>query len=265
MLRLANELKGYALLATDGEIGSVHDLLFDDETWDVRYFVVDTGGWLPGRKVLISPEAFGDAKWVERNIRVGLSKEEIKSSPPVDTDKPLSRQRETEYRSHYAWPRYWAREARPGRVDYGPMTRPAVETEATREQGHVREVRRPDLEEPGTDPMMDDVHLRSLREVSGYHIAAADGEMGRMDDLVIDDEAWTVRYIVVDTGTWLPGKRVLVASAWIEGIDWDEHQVHTDLTRRQIGEAPEFDPSAPINRQYETRLYDFYGRPTYWP
>jgi sporulation protein YlmC with PRC-barrel domain len=263
MLRLANELKGYALVATDGEIGSVHDLFFDDETWEVRYFVVDTGGWLPGRKVLISPEAFGRADWIERHIEVSLDKEQIKNSPPVDVDKPLSRQRESEYRSHYAWPSYWAREARPGQDDYGPRTHPAVDTE--REQSHKREVRRPDMRDLGTDPMLDDVHLRSLREVTGYEISATDGEIGHVDDFVVDDETWTVRYMVVDTGRWLPGKRVLVSPAWIARVDWDESAVDVDMSRDQIKDAPEFDPSAPVNRQYEERLYDFYGRPTYWP
>lgn len=263
MLRLANEIKGYSLSASDGEIGNVHDLLFDDETWEVRYFVVDTGGWLPGRKVLIAPEAFGRANWIDRVIDVDLTKEQIKASPKVDTDKPVSRQHETDYRSHYDWPQYWAGATESGDLGHRAIERPAGDNYPA--PAEVQEVRPPDLGGIDADPGSDDVHLRSLREVTGYDIEAVNGEIGHVDDLVLDDENWSVRYMVVDTGKFLPGKRVLISPEWIARTSWEESSVIVDVTREQLKDGPEFDPSTPVNRQYEERLYDFYGRPTYWP
>lgn len=109
-----------------------------------------------------------------------------------------------------------------------------------------------------------DPHLRSAREVIGYHIQAKNGDIGHVEDFIVDDEAWAIRYMVVDTQNWLPGKKVLVAPVWIESIHWAEAKVRVTLTRAKIKKSPEFDPAAPVNREYEDRLYDFYGRPKYW-
>jgi hypothetical protein len=109
-----------------------------------------------------------------------------------------------------------------------------------------------------------DPHLRSTREVIGYHIQARDGEIGHVDDLIVDDELWYLRYLVIDTRNWLPGRKVLVAPAWAEQVSWIERKVYIDLKRETIKNSPEFDPSMPVNREYEVQLYDYYGRPRYW-
>lgn len=110
--------------------------------------------------------------------------------------------------------------------------------------------------------------LRSLKDLQSYRIHSSDGEVGSVEDLIIDDETWNIRYIVVDTGmaplTWLPGRRVLVAPAWIETVDWEDKRVQVSLSRDTIENSPDFDPSAHVNREYEVRLYDYYGRPKYW-
>jgi len=109
-----------------------------------------------------------------------------------------------------------------------------------------------------------DPDLRSTNEVEGYHIKANDGEIGHVEDFVVDDELWIIRYIVVDTRNWLPGKKVIVSPSWIERVDWLEKEVYIGLSKEEIQNSPTYDPSIPINRQYEERLYDFYGRPRYW-
>jgi uncharacterized protein YrrD len=247
MLRSLKELYGYALQATDGEIGTVEEFYFDDEKWAVRYLVANAGSWLTGRLVLISPLALGEPDWGSQRLPVKLTREQIRNSPDIDTAKPISRQHEIDYYQYYGWPYYWA-----GAETWGvsplPLAAPPPPPPAEKASGQA----------PG------DVHLRSSREVEGYHIQARDGEIGHVEDFIVDDETWRLRYLVVDTRNWWPGKKVLVAPEWIARISWEEALVHVDLTREAIKAGPEFDPGQPINREYEARLYDYYGRPVYW-
>jgi hypothetical protein len=115
------------------------------------------------------------------------------------------------------------------------------------------------IEEQKSDP-----HLRSTREVIGYHIQATDGEIGHVEDFVLNDEIWSIYYMVVDTRNWLPGREVILSTSWIEEVDWIERHVHVNLSQEAVENSPEFDPSVPVNREYEIRLYDYYGRPKYW-
>jgi len=176
-----------------------------------------------------------------------LSRQQIENSPGIDADKTVSRQHETELHRYYGWPAYWAVYPPPGEAAQIPNV-PTVEP------GEGEE----DKESEG------DPHLRSVREVTGYHIQATDGEIGHVEDFVFDDESWSIRYTVVDTRNWLPGRKVLVAPAWVKSIRWDERKVHVDMSRGSIEKGPEYDPSEPVNREYEARLYDYYGRPKYW-
>jgi hypothetical protein len=243
MLRSAKELFGYSIQATDGDIGKAHDFFFDDETWAIRYLVVDTGDWLSGRKVLIVPSVLGEPKWESRSFPVSLTKDHVEKSPDIDIDKPVHRQQEIELYNHYQWVPYW------GATMPGGFIAPAPDgTEKPEEE----------KKEEG------DTHLRSAREVLGYHIHAADGPIGHAADFILDDRVWIFRYIVVDTKNWLPGRKVLISPHWVSGVSWKESLVYVDLTKDLIKNGPEYDPSAPINRRYEERLYDFYGRPKYW-
>jgi hypothetical protein len=241
MLRSVKALYGYTIAATDGDIGGVYAFYFDDQAWTIRYLIVDTGTWLPGREVLISPAAVGQPQWEMRRLPVNLTQAQVENSPDIDTDQPVSRQYETALHDYYAWPVYWT--AIP--VDPGGLAIPPelAENLATR---------------PG------DPHLRSTQEVIGYYIQASDGDLGHVEDFIIDDEDWTIRYMVIDTRNWLPGKKVVVSPEWITEVAWGESKVHVDLTREAIKNSPEYDPVESVNRLYEERLYDFYGRPKYW-
>jgi sporulation protein YlmC with PRC-barrel domain len=244
-----NELRGYRLLATDGKIGSVEDFLFDDQNWTNRYLVADTGHWLPGKLVLISPVSLAKPDWREGVFPVRLTREQIQNSPGIDTHKPVSRQHETELHRYYGWPAYWAAYAGPeSEMETAEVAAASYEA---RRQAAVR-------------TSEGDPHLRSIREVTGYSIHASDGEIGHVEDFIVDADNWVIRYMVVDTRKWLSGKEVLVAPRWIREVRWDERSVHVDLSKEQIKHGPPFDPTQPVNREYEVQLYDYYGRPKYW-
>lgn len=247
MLRSLNELLGYVLAAKDGEIGRCKDFLFDEEKWVVRYMVADTGKWLPKRKVLISPVSLGQADWASKRFAVELTTDQIENSPSLDEDAPVSRLYEKKFFNYYRWPYYWTGDRLWGFGHYP--------TELARVADEVRE-------EPDIHP--EESRLRSLKEMRGYRIQVKDGEIGHVDDFVADDELWIVRYLVVDTGGWLSGRKVLVARQWIDQVNWKGRTVIVNLSRETVEHSPEFDPSAPVNREYEVEYYDYYGRPHYW-
>jgi len=245
MLRSLRDLEGYKIIAKDGHIGKVHDFFFDDEYWIVRYVVVDTGHWLPGRKVLLSPGVLLTPDWRERSFTVALTCEQVKNSPDIDTEKPVSRQREIELHTHYGWPFYWTS------TGAWPEPMPII----------------PPLEPRGTHipKELGDPHLRNLRDLIGYTVEADDGEIGFVDDLIAEEEPWVIRYLVVSTHKWLPGRKVLISPQWLVGpISWSSRTVKLFVTRASVRNSPEYDPTAPVNRDYEATLYDYYGRPRYW-
>jgi hypothetical protein len=272
MLHSFRDLQNYTIGATDGEIGGVHDVYIDDRTWTIRYIVVDTGNWLPGRKVLVSPLSVREANWSLRRLDVGLSREQVKGSPDVDTARPVSRQHEVALATYYGLSPYWDGPYRWGAVPYpfAPIAPAAADAPISpearvvlRDEGFHRlgpehfEVRQ--MVQEGADP-----HLRSAREVSGYGIQAADGEIGHVEDYLIDDRNWAIRYLIVDTRNWWPGKNVVISPEWLAGVDWHESKVHVGLTRDEIRNAPEYDPSRPLEREHEHHLHTHYGRPPYW-
>jgi uncharacterized protein YrrD len=240
MFRSMKELVGYAIQAADGGIGKVHDFYFDDQSWAVRYLVIDTGGWLSSRKVLVTPVTLDVPRWESKEFLVRLTKEQVEKSPSINLDKPVSRQMEEDLHAYYGWQPYW-RDARA--------------------RAAVRVIERSMEDE---DASSSGLTLRSVNEVIGYDIQASDGEIGHAADLIVDDEAWVIRYIVVDTHDWLPGKKVLVSPSWARAVTWPERNIYVGLSKEMVKDSPEFDPSAPVNREYELRLYDYYGRPKYW-
>ena len=244
-------LKDFAIRATDGELGTIEDLYFDDETWAIRYLIVDTGGWLGGRRVLISPISVVHTDWEAKRLDVALTKRQVEHSPEIDTHKPVSRQHEAGYVGYYGYPYYWGCPYQWGAAAYpaGLATPPTASTEAM-----AARIRREST----------DSHLRSGEAVTGYNIEAADGEIGHVDGFVVDDEAWAIRYMEVATRNWWPGKKILLSPAWIERVSWTDSKVYVGLSREAIKDAPEYVESRPITREYENRLYFHYGRPPYW-
>ena len=243
MFRSIKELNGYQILATDGECGTVKDILFDDESNIARYIVVNTGGWLTGRQVLISPVAIDQPDFDSHNFPTVLTKANIEESPTIEADYPVSRQYESALASFYNWPMYWGAAA--SSVLSRQMTSAEVAMQVKENEG--------------------DPHLRSTREVTGYQIQCMKGPLGHIEDLIVDTESWSLRYLIIDTKDWLPAsKKVIIAFDWITHFTWEDRKAHVDLTQDQVKNAPHYDSRLPVNRAYETQLYDFYGRPSYW-
>lgn len=257
MLWNVNDVIGYGIEATDGRIGSVSDFLFDDATSAIRYLVVDTGGWLPGRKVLLVPEAVGEADPVGKLFPVQLTRQQVEDSPDISADQPVSRQQEIRLHGYYGWSPYWGMPetalAAPywGAAGYGygavPPARPAEAEAAAR------------AAEAQGDP-----HLRSAAEVIGYYIEAEDGDIGHIEDLLVDDASWAIRYIVVDTRNWLPGRKVIISPQWLRWVDWSAQKIGVDLPRERIRNSPEYDQRTTLDRRYEEALHHHYERPVYW-
>ncbi len=253
MLRNAKDLRGYALRATNGEIGSVEDLYFDDEGWAIRYFVVDTGHWLRGRKVLISPLAVGHPDWMSRLLPVSITRAQVEHSPDVDTERPVSRQHEAAHLGYYGYRSYWEGGGSWGLGAYPGGLMPPSPVDGVTNRGT-----------PATHAP-DDVHLRSCRATIGHHIMARDGEIGHVEDLLVDELDWAIRYLIVDTSNWWGGHRVLISPQWIEAAHWSDATISVDLTREAVKTSPPYDATAQLERQQEQGMFEHYGRPGYGP
>ncbi len=249
MLWHTSVINGYSIEASDGEIGTVCDILFDDASWSVRWLVVDTGTWLSGRKVLLPTSALGTIVAKEQRFSVKLTKQQVKDSPEIDTDRPVSRQMETGVYDYYGWSPYWGSGFYMGGYGYmGGMASPHLG--ARRREQVIAEARAADN---------DDVHLRSVKAVTGYHIHANDGEIGHVEDFLVDDADWSIHYLVVDTKNWWPGKRILVSSRSAGEIDWTGRLVNLHVDRQRIKDSPAYDPSMTIDRAYDEKLLTYYG------
>jgi hypothetical protein len=254
MLNNANTIKGYTLDCLDGDLGKVKEFYFDDRYWTIRYLVVDTGNWLTGRKVLIAPHAVRAVNNIERKISVTLTKKQIEDSPALESDKPVSRQFEESYYEYYGWPMYWGGPYMWGSCAYPYMAGPYPRI--TRDYEQMAEAAR---REKAWDP-----HLRSTDDVSGRHIHAIDGDIGHVEEFLIDDENWAIRYLVINTRNWWLGKKVLVSPHWIERVSWSESKVFVNLSRETIKQSPQYTEETVLTRDYEASLHRHYNRQGYW-
>jgi uncharacterized protein YrrD len=257
MLINANTLKDFRLDGTDGQLGKVKEFYFDDHYWTVRYLIVDTGNWLTGRQVLISPHALQAVNYDRRTIGVALTKQQIADSPGLDSDKPVSRQFEKDYQRYYGWPAYWGGSYMWGSSPFFWGAAPYLGTPYDFAQRD--EVKQTSQDENSWDP-----HLRSTEAVSGQHIEGTDGGVGHVEDFIIDDQTWAIRYLVIDTRNWWPGKKVLLAPKWIEDISWGESKVFVNLSRDHIRRSPEYTDTSVLTRDYEARMHRHYDREGYW-
>jgi uncharacterized protein YrrD len=246
MKRSINSLLGYTIKGTDGEIGKVEEFYFDDRTSTIRYIVVKTGGWFSEKKVLISPEAFQKAEWESKVLSVNLTQEKIKNSPDIDTDKPVSRQQEELMRGYYSWPGYYG-SGMYGYMGIGMWGYPAVEESEEEKEMNA------------TKHANDNPHLRSTHEVTGYNIHATDGDIGEVEDFLIDDSTWKIDFMVIDTGHWFPGKKVLISPESIKEIDWETDAIIINTTIDHVKSSPEFDPKQELTEVYTSMLHDHYN------
>ena len=248
MLRNLKSLFGFHILAEDGEIGKVNDIYFSDDTWTIRYLVVDTGPWIFGRKVLIAVNALGTPDWEAEKFPVSLTREQVKNSPEMDTEKPVSRHQEIELHSYYRWNGYWTvqpgfnSELKPPGPTYPEI--PAPVENITPEQG--------------------DPHLQSAKSIVGAHVKAKDSSAGQVEDFLVDDETWFIRFVIVNTGDLLPGKKILIAPLWIEAVRPKESEIYIPINSEQIKASPEYDPAGPLAKEYLDQLEGHYDRTKFW-
>jgi hypothetical protein len=226
MLRSIKQWYGAKLGASDGEIGHVKDFYFDDQTWAVRYVVADTGSWLSGRQVLISPHAFGSLDQSGKLLVVNLTRKQIEDSPSIESHKPVSRQYEEEYYRYYGWPFYWQ-----GDGLWGLSGFPILELPAT-----------PLPSEPATaigpQPENADAHLRSTQAVNGYHLQASDGIIGHVCDFMMDAQSWAIRHLVIKTGHRFSGKEVQIPTRMVDRISYPDSTVFVNLTTEAVQQSP---------------------------
>jgi len=242
-----NTITTYALEAVDGEIGKFEEIYFEDSYFMIRYLVVNTGRWLSGRKVLLSPFTVGEVDNQKHTIFIELTQEQIERSPPIESNQPVSREYEINYFKYYGWPPYWENTPWPITPSIPPPS--ALWPEENKKLNF-----RPN-----------ENHLRSSKEIHGYGINAKNGNFGHVKSFIIDTQYWTIRYLEIDTHKWLRGgKDILISPAWITQISWPEHSLSVDLSREVLQQAPEYDEKQPISREYELRLFDYYGKEIYW-
>ncbi len=255
MLHSIKRLDGIRIMATadEGEVGKVKEVYFDDEQWVVRYLVVDTGGWLGGRSVLISPYAVQSIDWPHHALFVNLTRNQVQGSPGIDTDKPVSRQQETEYHRYYGYPQYWESATFWAWGAMPVVTAPDPQIRQEEEARRQTEARRAGA----------DAHLRSSKVVLGYRIEASDDSIGHVADFLFDEKTWAIRYLIVDTRNWLQGKDVLVSPEWIGAVSWSERTLSVALKRAEIEQSPEYDPAHAPSPKYERALHRHYSRSHY--
>lgn len=257
MLSSVKALHDYAVEASDGEIGHVANMLFDDVHWTVRYVIINTGNWLFSRHVLISPVSVAALDGQDRTMTVKLKRQQVELSPQVDTNLPMTREKEIELSNHYEYMPYWG-----GAGSWGvsPVPSAALSPATFAEQALERIERDEEAEAPPTASP----HLRSANEVSGYRIVAQGETLGQINDFLLDAETWALRYLVVDTGTLFSGTQLLIARDWIDTVSWADSHMQVDLPRDMVDKAPAFDAGRPVERAYEEQLYAHYGRQPYW-
>lgn len=250
MLKTLLDMRGYRLRAIDKDLGSIEDFYFDDRLWKVRYVVVDTGNWLPGRKVLIGQEALDEPNWEDRVFPVTLTSTEVENSPGIESNLPFSPDKERELRLFFQWREYWDDEIFIQPAVNTPSAAPglgAVEGSPGQLANTPSEVR--------ANP-----HLRSANEVRGYAIRGPDGDIGHVEDFLVRQPSWEIRYLVIEIGKWLSGKKFLMSPQWVKSIDWSHQAIELGMTREKIEKSPEFSVGKPVNREDEASLYDYYGK-----
>jgi hypothetical protein len=263
MLHTLKDLESFAIHATDGDLGLVNDFYFDDKQWVVRYLVVETGSWSESKKVLLSPISIKHLNREDKTLTVFISMDQVKHSPTIDTEKPVSLQFEVDYLGYYGYPFYWGGTSLWGGYPIPQMIAPGFSIETSDDEHGI------DLQDifADVDAMRyrdQDHHLRSSNVVIGYHIEAADGEIGHLQGMLIDTETFAIRYLIINTSNWWLGHLVLVSPQWINDVSWVNSKICVDLTQQQVKGAPHFDPAITFNRENDEAIHRHYGRTGYW-
>jgi hypothetical protein len=264
MLRSMRELTGCAISATDGTVGHVSDCYFDEQRWALRFLVVETGSWLATRKVLISPYAIARADWTGRVLAVSITREQVRASPDIDTDKPVSRQHELKFLRHFGYPDYWLGGGLWGSAAYPGAMLTGVGYSASGAQFLVEQAAAASPEGTAAQASEAGPHLRSGNTLLRYHIEARDGGLGQVKGLLFDEDSWAIRYLIVETSSWWLGHQVLLPPDWIQDLSWADATISVSVAREAVRNAPVYDSSVPLSREQEQSFFEHHGRAGYW-
>jgi hypothetical protein len=245
MLHTLKDLEGFKVTGSDGLIGPVKDLYFDDAAWVIRYLVVESGEGTAARDILISPIAIGQPNWAEQLLPVDLTVDQAAHSPDIELHKPVSRQQEMGYLGYFGYGQYWGGGGLWGAGMYPDVLQAGRELPA---RSHARA------------PQGADSHLRSWNAVSRYYVHATDGDIGHVEAMLLEERTYAIRYLVVNTSNWWLGHAVLIAPAWIDHISWAESMVYFDVDRQAVKDSPPFLNTKALEPEQETRLHQHYGR-----
>lgn len=245
MLITAKALKGYKLQCTDGDIGTVKEFVFDDRDWTIRYLAIETGTWLMDRQVLISLQSLTGVDEKTKVFTANLTKKQVEDSPPLFKEIAVTRPYEDLFHTYYRLPAYWNTTN-----TWLPVPDIMNDTAAYKEATQ------------GDASLAPDLH--STDNITGRRIHATDGEIGHIADFIIDDEKWIIRYLIVNLHNWLPGKKVLISSEWVDSVGSDESGVNVKVLREKVKQSPEYTDTCVLNRDYEEQLHRHYERKGFW-
>jgi hypothetical protein len=256
MLWGLKSLKKCSVVASDGKLGNFDNAFFERDRWVVPLISIKTGPWLLGRSVLLAPDFVRRIQTRNHRMQIDISKREILRHKTVDQETAISRRKDEDVRNYYGWPLFWGYV--PGPDLYYPVTGihqfqfPGVAAEFTPEPKDVV------LHTPTGQ-------LKDGEEILGFKVQAIDGEIGYVQDLMIDLEKWKVSYLVVETGSWFYHDRVAISTQWVRDILDLDIQLEVDLMRDTIERSPTpLDESKPWTHAQEQKLYDYYARAKHW-
>ncbi|NGP46129.1 PRC-barrel domain containing protein [Bacillaceae bacterium SIJ1] len=278
MLYKGKELESYKLGATDGDIGKIEDFYFDESQFVVRYIVADTRTWFFGGEVLLSPEAFQKVDPSDRIVHVNLTKDQIKDSPKPNQEQPINRQFEKDLSDFHGWRYYWlsaggagAGYNTPGTGAPGPVVpvAPVPEEAGSHSQRNLDETvdeTHEGYEEKELEEHLqhENSQLQSMDDLKGYEVHVKEGYVGKIDDMILEDGTWKIRYLVVDVGIGIDTKLVLISPDWVKEISWIDQTITAPLEHDLVEHAPVFEEDQPLTREYEEKLYDYYNQQRYW-
>jgi uncharacterized protein YrrD len=263
MLYRADALTRIGIQTVDNAVGHIKDLYFDDQSWVIRYLVVDTGTWLSGRQVLLSPEALTGLKPDLGAFSTNLTFQQIKDSPDVDSEKTVSRHQEDLLSEYYGWSPYWVTPLSafpwPGIYTYPPypsgISRARELVTGSMPSGIGEEARN------RVDAMRrEEIHLRSFQEVKGYGLRATDGDIGELDDLLIDSADWRVTHLVADSRKWWPGGQVVIDKGMVDDISWEDRKILVAMTQEEVKHAPAYDRYMSLTETFQKDVSDYYQK-----
>jgi hypothetical protein len=231
----------------------------------IRYLVVETGAWLLQRRVLISPISIDQPNWASKILPVSITREQVRSSPDIDTDQPVSRQHERSYFGCYGYPYYWGGGGLWGASLYPNLMHStsgygAIGAANREEQAQNARAAEADADRHQTD----DSHLRSGNAIMRYRVHATDGDIGHVGGLIVDEDTWAIRYLIVNTSNWWLGHEVIIAPKWIDDFEWLDRKLVVGLSRQAVTNAPPYSSTATLNREEELRTHSHHGRIGYW-